>query len=95
VIKRKELAICRQRGHSSVRDGWTQCKWCGIWLREVRKIEERENEPPEEELDGAVLCKRLLAQATIDINETKSAVDRIKRRTEDGQPPSKKPRGTK
>lgn len=29
--------------------GWTQCKWCGMWLREVRKTEEREDDPPEDD----------------------------------------------
>ena len=39
------------RGHAF--DGfahqWTKCKWCGTWLREVRTIEERADEPPEDE----------------------------------------------
>jgi hypothetical protein len=53
MIIKKELAICRRRGHSvrAIADGWAQCKWCGLWLREVRTIEEREDSPPVEELD--------------------------------------------
>ena len=53
MIDRAELAICKRRGHDAqgvgMAAGWAQCKWCGIWLREVRTIEEREDEPPKEE----------------------------------------------
>jgi hypothetical protein len=28
---------------------WNQCKWCLRWLREIRTIEERKDEPPVEE----------------------------------------------
>ena len=52
MINLDELAICRRRGHETnwgMKHGWTQCKWCGIWQREVCKIEEREDEPPEAE----------------------------------------------
>lgn len=63
MINRKELAICKRRGHAGgVHEGWTQCKWCKIWLREVRTIEEREDEPPEEELDIRVKSERHLKQ---------------------------------
>ena len=41
----EELRICRRRGHSpTMGEGWSQCKWCGLWLREKREIEERESE---------------------------------------------------
>lgn len=53
MIDSQEVAICRRRGHEAfgfgLGDGWSQCKWCGIWLREVRTTEEREYEPPREE----------------------------------------------
>jgi hypothetical protein len=52
MINADELAICKRRGHDSIPpfgDGWTQCKWCGIWHRVVRTIEEREDEPPKDE----------------------------------------------
>jgi hypothetical protein len=50
TINRKELAICKRRGHEPRPDRqWQRCKWCGLWLREVITIEEREDEPPEEE----------------------------------------------
>jgi hypothetical protein len=52
VIDREELAICKRRGHdpgTGFRLGWVQCKWCGVWLREVRTTEEREDDPPEDE----------------------------------------------
>lgn len=47
-IDEKQLAICKQRGHHTryLGDEWSQCKWCGMWLREVRKIEERRDAPP-------------------------------------------------
>jgi hypothetical protein len=50
MINRKELAICKRRGHDGpgFSDGWMQCKWCGIWRRRV--VEEREDQPPEEDM---------------------------------------------
>ena len=42
MINPEELAICKRRGHdagSFLDHGWLQCKWCGLWLREVRTIE--------------------------------------------------------
>jgi hypothetical protein len=52
-INRKELAICKRRGHEPARlsDKWRRCKWCGIWQRTLRTIEEREDDPPENEQD--------------------------------------------
>ena len=56
AINLEELAICRRRGHPDqgllLRDGWVQCKECGMWIRMVRTIEEREDEPPHEEQDS-------------------------------------------
>jgi hypothetical protein len=52
MVNQEELASCRRRGHETglgMKDGWMQCKWCGMWLRQVTKIEEREDEPPESE----------------------------------------------
>jgi hypothetical protein len=52
MINQEELAICQRRGHApdlGVRLGWVRCKWCGLWLREIRTLEEREDEPPENE----------------------------------------------
>jgi hypothetical protein len=51
----EEVAICKRRGHEASSLGilyhglWSQCKWCGLWLREVRQIEQREDAPPVEE----------------------------------------------
>jgi hypothetical protein len=89
MINRRELAICKRRGHEGfVREGWMQCKWCGTWQREVRTIEEREDEPPEDELDVRV-------QVTRNLERTKSGLDSIKRQPEVGSdPPSKVPRRT-
>ncbi len=62
MIGRDELAICKRRGHDAlglgIREGWSQCKWCGIWLREVRTIEEREDDPPADEQDPLGRIKR-------------------------------------
>jgi hypothetical protein len=78
MINQRELAICKRREHSGfVQQGWTQCKWCGTWWREVRKIEEREDEPPDDELDVRV-------QVTRNLERTKSGLDRIKRQPEGG-----------
>lgn len=52
MVNPDELAICRRRGHDfalTPAGQWTQCKWCGIWTREVRTIEEREDNPPKDE----------------------------------------------
>lgn len=65
MINQDELAICRRRGHAArfVRDdGWIQCEACKMWLREKRTIEEREDEPPEDELDPSVRSARQLAE---------------------------------
>jgi hypothetical protein len=74
MINRRELAICERRGHAGfAQQGWTQCKWCGTWWREVRTIEEREDEPPEEELD-------LRVQVTRNLERAKSGLGKIKGR---------------
>jgi hypothetical protein len=53
MINRKELAICKRRGHAGYpSEDWKQCRWCKTWVREIRKIEERESEPPEKDLAG-------------------------------------------
>src|ERR1700693_1906055 len=45
----EELRKYRRRGHSpTMGEGWSQCKWCGLWLRERREIEKRESEPQDE-----------------------------------------------
>ncbi len=62
MISQEELAICKQRGHTThaTDEGWSQRKACGMWLREKRTLEEREDEPPEDELDPGVLTDRQL-----------------------------------
>ena len=54
MINPEELAICKRRGHKAPLLGpaWMKCHWCGAWVREVRTIEEREDDPPEDEQDG-------------------------------------------
>jgi hypothetical protein len=52
AVNQDELAICRRRGHAPFLRGlrgWTQCEWCGMWLREKTIVEEREDDPPESE----------------------------------------------
>jgi hypothetical protein len=75
VINQEELAICRRRGHQAriTPLGWIQCPACGLWLREKRSIEEREDEPPEEELDPALRTERDLKRlsAKAEKNERK------------------------
>jgi len=61
AINPEELAICKRRGHNTgagMDRGWAQCKFCGLWLRVVRTIEEREDEPPKAELDPLVRLGR-------------------------------------
>ena len=64
MINRKELAICKRRGHdrsATWRQYWGRCKLCGMWLREVVTVEEREDDPPEDELDPLDRVTRDLA----------------------------------
>jgi hypothetical protein len=54
MINPEELEVCKRRGHELKHtwgQRWKQCKWCGMWLREVRTIEEREDEPPKDDQD--------------------------------------------
>lgn len=61
MINPEELAICQRRGHTGeIREGWTKCKWCGTWRREVRTVEEREDDPPEAELDTRLRTRNIL-----------------------------------
>lgn len=48
MINPQELKICKERGHqvTSLDEDWLPCLACGMWVREVRTIEEREDEPP-------------------------------------------------
>lgn len=51
-----ELAICLQRGHKLDAglgtDGmWRKCQWCRSWVREVLRVDEREDDPPQAEMD--------------------------------------------
>jgi hypothetical protein len=67
-INRKELAICKRRGHDdrmTLHQGWVQCKWCNIWLREVRTLEEREDEPPMDEINSLLKMKRRLNEGKV------------------------------
>jgi hypothetical protein len=67
MIEPEELAICKRRGHDGpgLSDGWVQCKWCGIWRRHV--VEEREDEPPQEELSTGVRTHRKIDQLKRDM----------------------------
>ena len=71
MIDPGELAICRRRGHQArVTDqGWSQCGACGMWLREKRTVEEREDEPPEAELDPPEQTKRHIAALERDLKK--------------------------
>jgi hypothetical protein len=64
VINQEELAVCRRRGHKthSLLDTqyWAQCSHCGMWLRRRVIVDEREDEPPEPELDPSVRLDRTM-----------------------------------
>jgi hypothetical protein len=51
-VDENELEICRRRGHGAgiLTPEWNRCKWCGMWVREVRMIEERIEDPPRNEV---------------------------------------------
>jgi hypothetical protein len=67
MIDQEELAICRRRGHNlgdaGIAEGWKPCKSCGTWVREVRTIEERADDPPEAEIDPLTKVLRHARQA--------------------------------
>jgi hypothetical protein len=64
MINPEELAICRRRGHVVLMSshGWTACTACGMWLREKHIVEEREDEPPEDEMSAGVRSDRAIAE---------------------------------
>jgi hypothetical protein len=33
-------------------DKWSRCKWCGLWLRKKQILEEREDDPPKDEINS-------------------------------------------
>jgi len=57
----EQLAICKERGHQPEGRGikWERCKYCGMWTRTVSTIEEREDDPPEEEQDPMYKLDRI------------------------------------
>jgi hypothetical protein len=57
------LQICRRRGHKHLLGShWSRCDWCGFWVREIRTIEEREEEPPGKEMSLSTQTQRRLKQ---------------------------------
>jgi hypothetical protein len=38
------------RTQRTMGERWSPCRWCGLWLREKREIEERESEPQADEI---------------------------------------------
>jgi hypothetical protein len=66
MIKPKELAICKQRGHDPEghSNKWERCKYCGTWTRTISTIEEREDDPPEDEQDPMYRLDRLTRETT-------------------------------
>lgn len=43
MINQEGAVICKRRGHDAgmgLKIGWSECKWCGTWLRELCTIEE-------------------------------------------------------
>ena len=60
MINRKELAICKRRGHNpeGYREKWEHCKYCGMWSRTITTKEEREDAPPESQQDPLYALER-------------------------------------
>lgn len=51
-----ELAVCRRRGHKldgamDIDGMWRRCDLCKMWTREIRTTEEREDDPPVDQMD--------------------------------------------
>jgi hypothetical protein len=66
MANQEELAICRRRGHNtdcSLKKGWAQCTWCGIWLRQIETTEEREDTPPVNEQNELMALRKKYVDA--------------------------------
>ena len=65
MVNPEELAICKRRGHEplGLDPKWRRCTWCGIWLRTVSTIEEREDEPHEDEKSPLELLGEMAKEA--------------------------------
>jgi hypothetical protein len=63
MINQKELAVCKRRGHDPQGrcESWERCKYCGMWTRTIRTMEERKDDPPENEQDPMYRLQRLTA----------------------------------
>jgi hypothetical protein len=87
MINADELEICRRRGHMTpgrmIDHGWAQCKSCGMWLREIIVREEREDEPPEDEIDPLIVTTRLIKSTVAHMDEIEKR--REARRREPGE----------
>jgi hypothetical protein len=71
-VNREELAICKRRGHElHLEADWQQCKLCGLWVRTVTTIEEREDEPPEDEQIPLDLLEKIQDQDSKDGEDEK------------------------
>jgi hypothetical protein len=68
MINQEELAICGRRGHviSIIDERWSKCKACGMWVRETTTIEERQDNPPENELEPMFAILTRLNKVRID-----------------------------
>ncbi|HUQ93113.1 MAG TPA: hypothetical protein VM120_15635 [Bryobacteraceae bacterium] len=55
MIHEEELAVCRRRGHEAgavFAEWWVRCKPCGTWLRKVNTLQQRDETPPQSELES-------------------------------------------
>jgi hypothetical protein len=60
MIDAQEQAVCARRGHSTyATPQWQRCKYCGLWYREVRTLEESPHAPPESEQDPRERLKQI------------------------------------
>ena len=59
MVNEEEFVICHRRGHSAVGEvgTWTNCTFCGFWIREVAKPEERSDKPPDEEINREAVTR--------------------------------------
>lgn len=88
-MNRREYIICDKRGHDPrPGTGWTQCKWCGIWLREVRTVEEREDTPPEAELNEFLKIRQRVERLQQEAEEDVESLKKL--RTREKKPAGKK-----
>ena len=84
MVNQNELAICRRRGHhlTFLGDRWIQCKWCGMWLRQRKVLDEQEDAPPQSEIN--LLAKFMKEEDKVEASDAAAKTSARKKRRNPG-----------